>query len=444
MTPAPAPDPQAAQREQFLLLLQVRSVAELRNIRAWGWPLKGTAKNDIVEQLAGYLLDLPQDARRLRRAVAHRGRYPPLAQLQAQAPSAAGLAAALSHVEQRRISAEEEYSTALQVLYDRGLVFTTPLGTLAISRPIPGLAAGAGRCPGCARANHSSPGRFSARASSTRPSTGSSHASRASGPPRRPANPRPPSAPAAVPGPSQAARPAQQGRPGHLGLRSARRATLPASSWSSWSRPDRQDIERGRKRLVVDAEACATWESTAPHSVLRLREWWTAGGSRPAYRTTSMWNELDLAIGSVAGYTLRYSTPWVDAFAASFRRPVPPMAGGPAPEPRRRVAEDRVRPPHLPSASGAAGHRQHRRIRLWYDGGKVLGLARMDWPTWRATNGCLVEALLTGPLQWLGRVVNSNTRGSGRWPSGCNPSSPSRKSASRRTCSNSCARMRSS
>ncbi len=409
MTPAPTPDPQAAQREGFRLLLQVRSVAELRNIaRAWGWPLKGTAKNDIVEQLAGYLLDAPR-----MRAV-YDGLSPTEAailrwhNLLAQTPGAAGLAAALSHVEQRQISAEE-YSTALQVLYDRGLVFTTPLNTLAVPAPfqawLPALALPWMHAGGplvtrpvfSVSELNTAVYRLISRIESERPAA------------TRPANP------AAAVSPGSSARPFTK-RPGLLS-----KDTL--VTWG-YATPAERDFARflleqlvlGQivrissggpgAQLAVDAAARATWESAAPHErVMRLREWWTAGGSQPAYRTTSMWNELDLTIGSVTGYTLRYSTPWVDAFAASipvdlFRQWLVSLllSLGRA----WLKIEEFIRLIYRvhPAPLGASGTGRWQ----WYDGGKALDPARMDWPAWRATNGCLVEALLTGPLQWLGLV----------------------------------------
>lgn len=409
MTQAPLSNPQTAQRDELLLLLQARSVTDLRQVaRTHGWPLKGTAKNDIVGQLAGYLLDAPR-----MRAI-YDGLSPTEAailrwhNLLAQTLGAAGLAAALSHVEQRQISAQE-YSTVLQVLYDRGLVFTTPLNTLAVPAPfqawLPALALPLIRADGplvtrpvfSVSELNTAVYRLISRIESERPAA------------TRLANP------AAAVSPGSSARPFTK-RPGLLS-----KDTL--VTWG-YATPAERDFARflleqlvlGQivkissggpgAQLVVDAAARATWEGAAPHErVLRLREWWTGGGSQPTYRTTSMWNELDLTIESVTGYTLRYSTPWVDAFAASipvdlFRQWLVSLmlrldSGWLKVEEFVRLIYH-VNP--TPLGASSIGRWQ------WYDGGKALDPTRMDWQTWRSTNGCLVEALLTGPLQWLGLV----------------------------------------
>lgn len=409
MTQAPSFNPQTAQRDELLLLLQSRPIADLRHIaRTQGWPLKGTAKSDLVEQLAGYLLDAP-------RMRAIYDALPPTeaAVLQwhsilTRATGSGNLANALSFAEQRSISSAE-YTAALEALHTRGLVFMTQSQYLAAPS-----AFGAWLPPLSLPETHTQ-GHFAARPAFSVSELNTtvyrliSRLESESPTAVRPTNPVSPVSP------GSSARPFTK----RIGLVS--RDTL--VSWG-YATPAERDYARflleqlvlGQlvklssagpdARLVVDATARAAWESTPPHErVLRLRAWWTPGGQQAFYRTTTMWNELDLAIGSVEGFTLRYSTPWADAFAASipidtFRHWLIPLL--------LRLdsawvdVEQFIQFIHhaYPAPLGASNIGKWQ----WYAGGKALDSARMDWQTWRATNGRFVEAFLTGPAQWLGLV----------------------------------------
>jgi hypothetical protein len=409
MTQATSSDPQAAQRDELLLLLQSRPIADLRHIaRTQGWPLKGTAKSDLVAQLAGYLLDAPR-----MRAI-----YDGLAPTEAavlqwhsiltRATDAGNLATALSYAEERNISSAE-YTAALEALQARGLVYMTPSQYLAAPAAfgtwLPPL-----RLPGV----HTE-GQFVARPAFSVSELNTNVYRLISRIESESPTAVQPTNPASSVSPGSSARPFTK----RIGL-------VPRDTLVSWgyATPAERDYARflleqlvlGQvvklnsaspdARLVVDAAARAAWESTPPHErVLRLRTWWTPGSQQAFYRTATMWNELDLAIGSVEGFTLRYSTPWADAFAASI----------PVDQFRHWLMllllrldsawndiEQFVRFIHhaYPTPLGAS----HIGRWQWYTGGKALDSTKMDWQTWHATNGRFVEAFLTGPARWLGLV----------------------------------------
>ncbi|OQA47000.1 MAG: hypothetical protein BWY52_00441 [Chloroflexi bacterium ADurb.Bin325] len=400
---------QAEQRNELMALLQARSVADLRSIaRAWGWPLKGTAKNDLAQQLTNHLTDAPR-----MRAVYDRLSPTEAALLQwhnilAHTAEPTGLVAALSYVTQRQISTAE-YSKALETLQERGLLFTTlaqalaapavfsvwlPPLTLPWLRPKEPPAA---RPTFSIRDLNTTVYQLISRIESEHPLAARSASSMA----------------AANLG--SAIRPFTA-RPGLLS-----RDTLVA--WGYATQPDRniarfflEQLVLGQiikiagaapnARLTVDEAARTRWEMTPPDQrVMHLRAWWI-GGRRPDYRTTALWNELDLAIAAVTGgYTLRHNLPWADTFTAST--PIDRL--------RQWLAGLLLR---LDSAwlefEGFIQLIRHLRPALltteevgkwqWYRDGRVLEPTTMDWETWRTTNGRLVEAFLTGPAQWLGLV----------------------------------------
>ncbi len=409
MTQAPSSNPQDAQRDELLRLLQARSVADLRQVaRTQGWPLKGTAKSDLVEQLAGYLLDAPR-----MRAI-----YDALPRTQAailqwhdilQTASYGNQASALSYVEQRTIS-QAEYSASLDALQARGLIFLAsthylsvpdafdtwlpPLSLPWLHTPEPTTVT---RPPFSVNELNSIIYRLISRIESEQPVA------------VQPAHPASPLSP------GSSGRPFTK-RPGLV-----KRDTL--ITWG-YATPAERDLARflleqlalGQvvkldrtgpgARLVVDAAARSTWEIIPPHErVLHLRTWWVMGDLQPSYGRTSTWNELDLAVASVEGFTLRYNTPWMDAFASygfvdQFRQWLLNLllhldATWLKLEEFVRFIRQ-INP--TPLGTGNIGRWQ------WYQGGKALDSGKMDWPTWHATNGRLVEALLTGPAQWLGLV----------------------------------------
>lgn len=406
------PEVATSLRQELNEFVSSYTVATLRDMaRAWGWPLKGTSKNDLVEQMVGYLMDAPR----------MRGLYEALPDMQqavlrwvnsVDANNYRTAAAALSYVENREVSATE-YAAVIETLRARGLLFVDET-----SHPFT-PAAYIVWLPTLEPARLVFQGSFDAALSSSMSHLNAvayrllSHVE----------SERPPVTRSAAPGPLS---PGSSGRPFTRRPGLVRKETLVAWGFSTPAERDQarfilELLALGQilrisgsvdaARLTVDAAGQAAWDAmSALERVTWLRSWWVRGGMQESYRTASTWNELDLAIAAVEGYTLRYSAAWADIFSTSM----------PVDQTRlwvtgllSRLAGDRwldleellrltyhLHPDVLPMV----GYGQWQ----WYEGGKALNATpdagAMPWPTWQATQGRLIEAMITGPAHWLGMV----------------------------------------
>ena len=414
-------------------LLQVMRLQDLRAAaRLWGWPLRGTAKSELIEQMLGYLADpsrmqaafktLPaaeQDSltwlRALRVVSGDRTR-----------PLHAALRLAGGHKVDESVVAQIVASLAERclLLTDRGLhtvvpeIFTEWLPEMSA----PALASADPRAPvpvvGVeALSRHVD--HLLAAIEDDRPPLPASAQSKAN------------------PYPTYGQRDAQE--------IAARRGPLTAESAAQWGYATDGDYDRARfltwlllvgglcrvsergRFLEVTPTAFAAWQDLSPASRKdHLIAWWQAqstpagpgDGSSPPWPVQGagpaqqpalpIWNELDLALSRVRDHTLKHAAFWV---------PVEPLI-------ERELSIMRSFILDLLAALQAdvwysferfnqIVYRTHRDLLHWtstgyawnwHRGQSPLDPNQANFEVWQATYGVLVESLLIGPASWLGMV----------------------------------------
>lgn len=162
------------------------------------------------------------------------------------------------------------------------------------------------------------------------------------------------------------------------------------------------------RRLVVVADALRAWvELTAAQRLNRLREWWVLTFQQTRLRAAGSWSEIDLALHDSGPYQLR---------AAYYYAP--------AEQPQRQIAILRAWLLGMmqcwPTATwisierlGNLLYHLHRDLLSWdanpaswrwHRGDTLLDPQQMDFDAWMHTYGRLLIALLTGPATWLAFV----------------------------------------
>jgi len=414
--------------DQIKMLGDLLQPVRLQDLRAaarlWGWPLRGTAKSELIEQMLGYLADpgrmqaafktLPaaeQDSliwlRALRAMPGDRAR-----------PLHAALRLSGGHKVDESAVAQIIASLAERclLLTDRGLhtvvpeIFTEWLPEMSA----PALAAADPRAPVpvvgvevlSRHVDH-----LLAAIEDDRP------------PLPIAAQPKP------NPYPTYGQRSAQE--------IAARRGSLMPESAAQWGYVTDEDYDRARfltwllltgglcrvsergRFLEVTPTAFTAWQDLSPASRKdRLIAWWQTQSTpvgpsqQPAL---PIWNELDLALSRVRDHTLKHAAFWV---------PVEPLI-------ERELSIMRSFILDLLAALQAdiwysferfnqIVYRTHRDLLHWTSTGYAWGWHRGQSPldpnqagfeVWQATYGVLVESLLIGPASWLGMVQTALDRG---------------------------------
>lgn len=405
-------DPETRQRllAELRNTLDTCTVQTLRQAaRAWGWPLRGTAKSDLIGQMAGYLgdrarmaddlLTLPEDMREvygwlsaLRLSVGDPSRT--LQQV-----------LALTSGRQMTMKAIKQHITSLQ---ERCLIFISTqnqyFAPALFLEWLPPLEASQLRYPEQPQAAPE----FTVAAFNQ-------HVQHllANVEADRPA--------AASPTPSGAYSPMERfsasvaPRPGPVAAETIAR-------WGYLTRDERSlagflldqmvnaglcavDMHSSQRRLALVSATVEAWDVFTPvERLLMMQERWrSADPGRPS-GAPNFWSELDLALPRVQHYVLRASYYWsptetLHTNMTYLRNWLLPIAQALTPGTWysvERLCElvYQLRRDLLAWGSMPA-------IWRWYRDTTSLDPQQITFEVWRATYGRLVEAWLSGPLSWL-------------------------------------------
>lgn len=402
-------------REQLLTelhtVLDTRTVQALRQAgRLWGWPLRGIAKSDIVSQLVGYLSDparMAEDILTLsdeaREILGWINAFNPtgdpkriLQQVLAQASA--------------RQQTQKAITEQIAGLQERCLTFVDATSRHFVPRIfaewLPPLAA-----PGL---RYSGP---SPTAPSFTLATFNQHVQHLliNVDLDRPTLASAAAPPASAYSPADRSGPALQPRPGLLSPETLQR-------WD-YMTPDEQaqasflldqllaaglcrvDQQGGGRRLELTGAASEMWDLLAPAERLaRLQRQWLTVDPQRNMGLTNTWNELDLALRDVRGYTLRSSYYWntpepLYASIALLRVWLMKLVAALTPGVWYSIQDLKYfiyqirREPFMIGPSPA--------IWRWCRDKTLLDPNQMDQQTWDETYGRVIEAWLSGPASWL-------------------------------------------
>ena len=162
------------------------------------------------------------------------------------------------------------------------------------------------------------------------------------------------------------------------------------------------------RRLEISAPALSSWEVDPPAERLqRLRRWWLQSAAQPAGSPASTWNELDLALHLVTGYVLRPAAYWMNPTHLTSQMAVLRvwlLSLISAWQPNTWYSVERL--------SNLVYHLR-RDLLKWEEAGSSwrwcidktpLDPSQMTFDVWYGTYGKLIEAWLTGPATWLAFV----------------------------------------
>ncbi len=406
------------QREQIVNRLreslQTRTIADLREAaRRWGWPVRGTSKAALTEQLLGYLQDpsvmsaaaaaLPPDqALVLAWLVVLRSRGDSVRQIQVCLQYASGVEMAANQINRLLID-----------LYDRGLLITGSWGLepsalyLEWLPPIRGEALHASSKTTRATAPQGLGITVEWIADEVQRLLSAIEE-------EKPTQHR-----------TQENAPQTYDRLGRGLL--PRTGLLSPQTLGAWgySTPDQRSLAAllaellsAMRIIVVDSSDRVLpvpsrfdeWQRREPFAQLQLlRATWL---KHPEQYGVDNWNELDMALGQIERFQFRLASAWNQApplyqAVLAFRQRVIGILQALEPdvwysfERFCRLISELSRDP-LASTGQILG---------WAEGGKLLQPTNMPFDVWMATYGQLLAALLHGPARWLGFV---EIDGSGR------------------------------
>ncbi len=421
MSPSAAPDPRTASIDQLGALLGTITVQELRlAAQVWGWPVKGTAKASIIEQLVERLTDpitmaaafriLPTIQQQVLIWQAH------LARTDDQGEA---LRAAISKAEGRELSKQAVTRAITELRQRLLLVVDAYRGTV-----VPDIY---GEWLPCSEATGMV---YRGVAATTIPAFSVEELDQyvehllvalASDRPR-----------------TENAAPALQGMGGRStgGLPRGPREVIPhagivsdalLSRWG-YREPEEQDLPRtllsvmlagglcvvkdagADTGLLPDAEMLTNWHELSPEARRsNLTYWWMRGwqgAMPPASQVRFEWDELDTVLRSTTGFTLRQSIDWMgreqlDAQIKIMRAWLLSLV---------QVFKKDV---WYSTAALLELIYEIRRDLLfttyysgwsWYDGDTRLEARQMPPGIWSDSYGSLVAAWLIGPARWLGLI----------------------------------------
>ncbi len=411
MPPTFTPEGRQQLLAQLHQALEAHTIQTLRGAaRQWGWPLRGTAKSDIVGQMAGYLSDrtrmtddimtLPEETREL------------LGWINALNPAGDPkklLQQVLAQASNRQMT-QKAVAEQIQNLQERSLVFVDganryftpdiflewlpPLATAALrysDRPptIPQFTLAA----------------FNQHVQHLLNSIDLDRPALAAGA----------SGPAAPYSPMDRLSAAASPRPGLIGPEML-------AHWDYTTADERAlagflleqlrsaglcytDMSTGVQRVQLAQTANEAWEALLPvERLVRLRQAWLTVDPQRNVGLNSTWNELDLALRNTKVFTLRSSYYWntpdpLYASIALVRTWLIRLLQGLAPEawhtlPGLSRLVYQFRRDLFAQGTGPA-------IWRWHSDKTALDPNQMDFETWQATYGQVIEACLTGPASWL-------------------------------------------
>ena len=163
----------------------------------------------------------------------------------------------------------------------------------------------------------------------------------------------------------------------------------------------------GDRHLALASQVLAAWQELTPLDRLRrLRVQWFAE-PRQSTPTASAWDELDLALPAVSAYSLRQTYAWATPEqlhwqVAKLRSWLTGLLGTLRPNTWQSVEQlvnlaYQLRRDPFELDSGLPGWR-------WYRANAHVEPNQMAFEVWQDTYGMLIEAWLVGPATWLALV----------------------------------------
>jgi len=416
MTHTFTPENRAKLVQELISILNQATIQTLRQAaRQWGWPLKGTAKAEVVEQMVGYL----GDAGRMSAAIEklpedERDTLTWLNALGIATDPAKPLQTVLAQGSGRQMT-QKAVGQVLQRLMEHGLLFFSEYN----GYQVPGLFAEWLPPVDAPRLLHGNEPGFITAFTLAEFNQHVHHLLSAVEADR----PEPPAAPQPAPAAYMVPRPAGESispRPGLVAMEMLNRWGYQSADERNLARFLLEQITAGGlcqvtphgqgKRLDIGPQVIRSWEEATPAERLgRVRQWWLQISlpGRPPGGVTSTWNELDLALGHVKEYTLRPTGYWTTADQISrqvafLRLWLLGLVAGLRSDTWYSIErlENLAYQLHRDLLSWEAGLTGWR----WHQDKTMLDPNQMSLDIWRETYGQVIRAWFSGPATWLAYV----------------------------------------
>ena len=415
------PDQHQQLAEELLHLLNATTLPTLRGIaRQWGWPVRGTAKAEVIDQIHGYLADASCMAAAVRQlSDEERDTMAWLSALRLAASPEKPLQIALEQSSGRKLT-QQAVGEILQRLVERGLAFFNQYR----GYQVPGLYREWLPAPTAPRLIYQGASQppASAEFSLAILNQHLQHLLSAIAADR----------PAAV---AQAAPSQYPPTRGSSNIIAAAPELVNAETLSRWGYVTADERHLARflleqmitgglckiepvstgHRLALVADVIKAWEElTAIARLNRLRDWCVLAFQQPGLRVAGTWSEIDLALQDLQTYQLRIA--YYYASTEQLRRQLATLRAWllgliQCLTPGAWVSIEQL---------GALIYHLHRDLLSWdsnppswrwHRGDLLLDPQQMDFGAWMDTYGRLIVAILTGPATWLAFVQVSYADG---------------------------------
>lgn len=409
------PDQRQQLVEELLHLLNATTLPTLRGIaRQWGWPVRGAAKAEVIDQIQGYLADAARMAAACRQlSDEERDAMVWLSALRLAAAPEKPLQVALEQSSGRKLT-QKAVGEILQRLGERGLVFFNQYR----GYQVPGLYREWLPAPTAPRLLYQGASQLQPAASDFSLAILNQHLQHllsaiAADRPAAVTQPAPSQYPPTR-GSSNIIAPAPELvnaetliRWGYVTTNERHLARFLLEQMITGGLCKIEAASSGH-RLAVVADAMKAWEElTAVARLNRLREWCVLAFQQPGVRTAGTWSEIDLALQDLQSYQLRIA--YYYASAEQLRRQIGILRAWLlglmqclTPDAWLDIEQFSALIYHL-----------HRDLLSWdsnppswrwHRGDLLLDPQQMDFSAWMSTYGRLIVAILTGPATWLAFV----------------------------------------
>ncbi len=407
--------------EELLHLLNATTLPTLRGIaRQWGWPVRGTAKADVIDQIGGCLADAPRMAAAVRQlSDEERDTMAWLSALRLTTSPEKALQVALEQSSGRKLT-QRAVGEILQRLAERGLAFFNQYrgyqvpGLYREWLPAPAaprlIYQGASQPPAAAEFNlailNQHVQHLLSAIAADRPAA-MAQAVPNQYPPTRSSSNIIASAPGLVNAETLI-------RWGYVTAGEQHLARFLLEQMATGGLVKVEPASAG-SRLSLVADAIRAWEElTAVARLNRLREWCVLAFQQPGLRVAGTWSEIDLALQDLQTYQLRIA--YYYASAEQLRRQLAILRAW-------LLGLLQCLTPGawlgIEQLAALIYHLQRDLLSWdsnppswrWHRGDLLLDPQQMDFDAWMGTYGRLIVAILTGPGTWLGFVQVSYADG---------------------------------